>query len=135
MIDLKFYTDGAYSPKRDKGGWAVYCPELDLRVCGTKKHTSSDEMEVIAIDKAIDLIRTLETVYVFTPYICSDSLYALESIFGDYMYITNVSYINSIKNKLKDKPKITKVKVKGHSTCEGNNIADNLAVIMTKNYN
>ena len=53
---FNFFTDGAYSPTRNQGGWAYYCPELHLRVCGEQIETTNNRMELTAVIKALEFI-------------------------------------------------------------------------------
>ena len=55
-MKINIFTDGAYSPKTKKGGWAVYCPELRLRMCGAVKDTTNNRMELLSAIKALEFI-------------------------------------------------------------------------------
>ena len=55
-MKINIFTDGAYSPKTEKGGWAVYCPELRLRMCGAVKDTTNNRMELLSAIKALEFV-------------------------------------------------------------------------------
>lgn len=129
MNNIDFYTDGAFSPSRNCGGWAVYCPELNLRICGKEKETTINRMELTAVINALEFI------------IDSNLPYKNINIYSDSMYVVGGLELNWTKNKNEDLwdkvqflreglfDKVIKfIHVSGHSDIEGNEVADSLAV-------
>ena len=51
---INFYTDGAYSPVTQTGGWAVYCPELKLKVTSQERGTTNNRREMTAAITALE---------------------------------------------------------------------------------
>lgn len=126
---INFYTDGAYSPNRDRGGWAFYSPELKLRVVGNKNQTTVNRMELIAAIKVLEYISDSNlddkdiTIY-------SDSMYLVGGMNLGWSKNTNEDLwcqIDFLKSLLFDKV-ITFIHIDGHSGNTGNEIVDELAV-------
>ena len=49
MNILNIYTDGSCKSSDNSGGWAIYCPELNITICGNEKNTTNNVMELKAI--------------------------------------------------------------------------------------
>ena len=113
-----FFTDGAYSGARKKGGWAVYCPNYKLRICSGEYNTTNNRMEMMAVLKALEWISD-SNIPEKEIIIVSDSLYVINTMKGLYAKKTNID-----------------LWTKGHTNsssfeAEGNNIVDQLAVMAT----
>lgn len=129
-----FYTDGAYSSTKKKGGWGVYCPQYKLRMCSSELNTTNNRMEVVAAIKALEFVdasRLPEKNII----ICSDSNYLIETMNGNFKIKTNLDLWDDLKDlcdALFDK-KIKWVHVKGHSGHNENEIVDKLANLASQN--
>ena len=56
-----FYTDGAYSPTKQKGGWGLYCPQYKLKMCHGEYNTTNNRMEMTAAIRALEFVD--ESIY------------------------------------------------------------------------
>ena len=131
---MDIYTDGAYSSKKEAGGWAFYCPELHMRVCGKVKDTTNNRMELMGAIKALEFIdeANIEDKEIV---IWSDSQYLVETMGGKFQQKTNLDLwadleqlIGGLFNK-----KIIFKHIKGHSgENNGNNIVDILANLISQ---
>lgn len=150
IIILHIYTDGAYSSKTEIGGWglAVYHnDELIHTDSNNATETTNNRMEMTAFLEALKYIEAhIEKNGYGTHYIYSDSAYIV-NCFRDKWYVNwrRNGWKNSKKVPVKNPDlwqamlyiydKLSKrfnliniVKVKAHSTNEGNVLADKLAV-------
>lgn len=136
MNELIFFTDGAYSPLTNKGGWAFYCPNYKLKCCNSISNTTNNRMELEAI------LNTLKWIYLTKQnrplIIYSDSLYVINSLNGQYSINKNIDLFNQINLLLTkiNKP-VTFKHIKAHtksssSEAVGNSIADKLAVMASQ---
>ena len=135
MNILNIYTDGSCKSSDNSGGWAIYCPELNITICGNEKNTTNNVMELKAIGAVFKYliqcnIENLEII------IHSDSAYSIGSIINDWNSKYNIEYINNLKLAYKYLIQIKKNhikfnKVKGHNKIEGNEICDFLAKLMS----
>lgn len=129
-----FYTDGAYSSTKAKGGWGVYCPQYKLRMCRGESNTTNNRMEVIAAIKALEFVdesKLPEKNIV----IYSDSNYLIETMKGNFKKKTNLDLwdkLEDLKNGLFDK-NIAWIHVKGHAGYIENEIVDKLANLVSQN--
>ena len=144
---LEFYTDGAYSSKTERGGWAAICLEDGMIIdeqTGYEPYSTNNRMELVAILSAFENINTVETtqtkVIVYT-----DSAYAANA-FNQAWYQSwlkngwKTADRQDVKNqdiwhrlvalyiKLKAKYNLEIVRVKGHSSNKWNSYVDALAV-------
>lgn len=135
MNILNIYTDGSCKSSDNSGGWAIYCPELNITICGNEKNTTNNIMELKAIGSVFKYliqcnIENLEII------IHSDSAYSIGSIINDWNSKYNIEYINNLKSAYKYLIQIKKNhikfnKVKGHNKIKGNEICDFLAKLMS----
>ena len=132
-MKINIFTDGAYSPKTEKGGWAVYCPELRLRMCGAVKGTTNIRMELLSAIKALEFIDDTH-LHLEELVIYSDSMYLVETMNGHYQQKTNLDLWDQLDNLVKNM--LFPVKfyhIKGHTgENNGNNIADILANLVSQ---
>lgn len=129
-----FYTDGAYSSIKCKGGWGVYCPQYKLRMCSGELNTTNNRMEVMAAIKALEFVDDSKLPEK-TIVIYSDSKYLVETMNGNFKMKTNLdlwSRLQDLCNGLFDK-KIIWLHVKGHEGHEENEIVDKLANLASQN--
>lgn len=132
-----FFTDGAYSGARKKGGWAVYCPNYRLRICSGEYNTTNNRMEMMAVLKALEWISD-SNIPDRDIVIVSDSLYVINTMKGLYAKKTNIDLWTKLDQmvELLFNKRIKWVHTKGHTNsssfeAEGNNIVDQLAVMAT----
>lgn len=131
---MNIYTDGAYSSKKNTGGWAFYCPELHIRVCGKVKDTTNNRMELMGAIKALEFVdeSNIEDKEII---IWTDSQYLVETMSGRFAQKTNKDLWCDLEN-LKDalfSKKIIFMYTKGHSGLkDGNNTADILANLISQ---
>ncbi len=133
--ELIFWTDGAYSGSKDKGGWSFYCPAYQLRVCAGEDHTTNNRMELTAALKALEWICD-SGIPERNIVIYSDSLYLVETMKGNYQKKKNNDLWNQLDTLIEllfDKTIIWK-HTKGHASddsmeTKGNNVVDSLAVM------
>ena len=100
MNILNIYTDGSCKLSDNSGGWAIYCPELNITICGNEKNTTNNVMELKAIGSVFKYliqcnIENLEII------IHSDSAYSIGSIINDWNSKYNIEYINNLKSAYK----------------------------------
>lgn len=129
---INFYTDGAYSIKNNRGGWAFYSPELNLRVIGTEYNTTNNRMELMAVIKVLEFISD-SNVEDKEITINSDSMYVIGVTTQNWSKEKNLDLWSDYElliSLLFDK-KINFQYIKGHSDNIENNIADCLAVQST----
>lgn len=140
IIDL--YTDGACTVQHEKqpGGWGAYllCGSHKLELKGGELYTTNNRMEILSVIKGLQRIKMKD--YVVKVY--TDSAYLHNAFDKDWItgWVKNgwkTSKKKPVENQdlwtvlLEEMSKFVRVeyiKVKGHSTCEGNVIADKLAV-------
>ena len=131
---IVFYTDGAYSSTKKKGGWGVYCPQYKLRMCSGELNTTNNRMEVMAAIKALEFVDE-SNIPEKNIVIYSDSNYLVETMNGNFKKKTNLDLwdkITELCNGLFNK-KITWIHIKGHAGHEENEIVDKLANLTSQN--
>lgn len=132
-MKINIFTDGAYSPKTEKGGWAVYCPELRLRMCGAVKDTTNNRMELLSAIKALEFVDNTH-LHLTELSIYSDSKYLVETMNGRYQQKTNLDLWNQLDDLVNNM--LFPVKfyhIKGHTgENNGNNVADILANLVSQ---
>lgn len=131
------YTDGACSQNPGPGGYAAVLIYDDSKkeISGSEKSTTNNRMEILAVVKALELLK-----YPCEVEVHSDSAYVVNSIEKGWIYKWRLNnWITSSKEKVKnidlwermleylDIHSIKFIKVKGHSTDEYNNRCDYLA--------
>lgn len=132
-MKINIFTDGAYSPKTEKGGWAVYCPELRLRMCGSVKDTTNNRMELLSAIKALEFIDDTN-LHLEELVIYSDSKYLVETMNKVYQQKTNLDLWGQLDDLVSNMLFPVKfVHIKGHTGEDnGNNIADILANLVSQ---
>ena len=129
-----FYTDGAYSSTKQKGGWGLYCPQYKLKMCHGEYNTTNNRMEMTAEIRALEFVDESKLPEK-NIIIYSDSKYLIETMKGNYSMKTNIDLwdkLNDLKQALFDK-NITWIHVKGHSGHIENEIVDQLANLASQN--
>ncbi len=125
------YTDGAYSSKRNQGGWAFLILHNDTvqisKFGGVKCNATNNRMELLAVINAVKLINKSKIIDPVTVY--SDSQYVLKTISKEYTIKCNDDLWKEFFSL--DISNITFQYVKAHYTNKYNNICDQLAVLGT----
>ena len=136
-MKYKIYTDGACSGNPGPGGWGAVIFDQDNRqknISGSEKNTTNNRMELLAAIMSLKKIKTNSEVVIFT-----DSIYVKNGITEWMKNWKKNGWKNSNKKPVKNKDLWVKLDklceannvswkwVKGHSTNEFNNLADELA--------
>lgn len=132
---INFYTDGAYSPVTQTGGWAVYCPELKLKVTSQERGTTNNRMEMTAAIKALEFaFYTKLPVDMINIY--SDSMYVINTMKGLYAQKTNTDLwrrLGELVSLISARNlKINWIHVKGHAGHVHNEVVDRLANLLSQ---
>ena len=138
---ITIYTDGAYSSKRDRGGWCGIILEGDDKtvVSGREEGTTNNRMELTA---AIRSLFELKKPYGITLY--SDSKYLVNAVengwikkwmkngwkTAEYEDVKNIDLWQTL-HKLNSVHSISYKWVKGHNDNEYNEMADEVAHKLT----
>lgn len=132
---LNLYTDGAYSSSTKMGGWAVYCPEIRLKIANQEKDTTNNRMEMKAVISALKWVLIVK-VPITTISIYSDSLYVINTMKGLYQKKTNNdlwAYLDRLCLRLSEKGiTVNWIHVKGHAGHSENEIVDKLANLLSQ---
>lgn len=133
------YTDGSYA--NGKMGIGIHFPnkeypDVSQYICPsnlTEGKNTNNVAELMAIECSLHIIKDMKSGYNVIIY--TDSSYCITTLV-DGLYSENKSIIDRIRTMIQflyNKGIIIKFdKVKGHSTCEGNNKADQLATLATQ---
>ena len=136
-MKYKIYTDGACSGNPGPGGWGAVILDQDDKqknISGSEKNTTNNRMELLAAIMSLKKIKTNSEVVIFT-----DSAYVKNGITEWMKNWKKNAWKNSSKKPIKNKDLWEKLDklceansvswkwVKGHSTNEFNNLADELA--------
>lgn len=136
-MKYKIYTDGACSGNPGPGGWGAVILDQDDKqknISGSEKNTTNNRMELLAAIMSLKKIKTNSEVVIFT-----DSIYVKNGITEWMKNWKKNGWKNSSKKPVKNKDLWEKLDklceansvswkwVKGHSTNEFNNLADELA--------
>ena len=136
-MKYKIYTDGACSGNPGPGGWGAVIFDQDNKqknISGSEKNTTNNRMELLAAIMSLKKIKTNSEVVIFT-----DSIYVKNGITEWMKNWKKNGWKNSNKKPVKNKDLWEKLDklceansvswkwVKGHSTNEFNNLADELA--------
>ena len=136
-MKYKIYTDGACSGNPGPGGWGAVIFDQDDKqknISGSEKNTTNNRMELLAAIMSLKKIKSNSEVIIFT-----DSTYVKTGITEWMKNWKKNGWKNSNKKPVKNKDLWVKLDklceannvswkwVKGHSTNEFNNLADELA--------
>ena len=136
-MKYKIYTDGACTGNPGPGGWGAVIFDQDDKqknISGSEKNTTNNRMELLAAIMSLKKIKTNSEVVIFT-----DSTYVKNGITEWMKNWKKSGWKNSSKKPVKNKDLWEKLDklceansvswkwVKGHSTNEFNNLADELA--------
>ena len=136
-MKYKIYTDGACTGNPGPGGWGAVIFDQDDKqrnISGSEKNTTNNRMELLAAIMSLKKIKTNSEVVIFT-----DSIYVKNGITEWMKNWKKNGWKNSSKKPVKNKDLWVKLDklceansvswkwVKGHSTNEFNNLADELA--------
>ena len=136
-MKYKIYTDGACSGNPGSGGWGAVIFDQDNKqknISGSEENTTNNRMELLAAIMSLKKIKSNSEVVIFT-----DSTYVKNGITEWVKNWKKNGWKNSNKKAVKNKDLWVKLDklcesnsvswkwVKGHSTNEFNNLADELA--------
>lgn len=136
---VTIYTDGACSGNPGPGGYGAVLIYNGKKkeISGAKESTTNNKMELLAVIKALELLKEKCEVEVY-----SDSAYVVNSINNKWVYSWKKNnWIKSDKTKAKNVElweellklvsfhDVKFIKVKGHADNEYNNRCDKLAVM------
>jgi len=136
-MKYKIYTDGACSGNPGPGGWGAVILDQDDKqknISGSEKNTTKNRMELLAAIMSLKKIKNNSEVVIFT-----DSTYVKNGITEWMKNWKKNGWKNSSKKPVKNKDLWEKLDklceansvswkwVKGHSSNEFNNLADELA--------
>ena len=136
-MKYKIYTDGACAGNPGPGGWGAVIFDQDDKqrnISGSEKNTTNNRMELLAAIMSLKKIKSNSEVIIFT-----DSIYVKNGITEWMKNWKKNGWKNSSKQPVKNKDLWVKLDklceansvswkwVKGHSTNEFNNLADELA--------
>ena len=136
-MKYKIYTDGACTGNPGPGGWGAVIFDQDDKqrnISGSEKNTTNNRMELLAAIMSLKKIKSNSEVIIFT-----DSTYVKNGITEWMKNWKKNGWKNSNKKPVKNKDLWVKLDklceannvswkwVKGHSTNEFNNLADELA--------
>lgn len=128
---IRIYTDGAYSPSRNQGGWAYVVvengEEID-RDLDAEMDTTNNRMEIMAVIKAVEFVNKYKLKDVI---IVSDSMYVIGTITLGWSKKKNTDLWDILFNSLKGVI-INWEHVKGHNGDKWNEHCDMLAVHASK---
>lgn len=134
MIEkLEFWTDGSYRSSVDTGGIGVVVVQdgrIIDKISERYEHTTNNQMEILAIDRALQYIYASNTV-IKTVDIYTDSQYCLGILNKSWKITKNKELWDTlIRNKNFAQRFCQNIKfhfTKGHDSDELNNMADRLA--------
>ena len=136
-MKYKIYTDGACTGNPGPGGWGAVIFDQDDKqrnISGSENNTTNNRMELLAAIMSLKKIKSNSNVVIFT-----DSTYVKNGITEWMKKWKKNGWKNSSKKPVKNKDLWEKLDklceansvswkwVKGHSTNEFNNLADELA--------
>ena len=130
-IKYKIYTDGAYAPSRNMGGWAfVVLKDLEKISSnfGPVPDTTNNRMEITATIEAIkwSIEQGIQEIEIF-----SDSIYVIGTMTQNWKRKKN-NDLWDILDTLTSQINIKWTHVKGHNGDKYNELCDALAVEATK---
>lgn len=129
----KIYSDGAYSPTRDKGGCAFVVLKDDKKIFTFKKmfeHTTNQRMELMAVCIALESFKEPSTIEIY-----SDSAYLVNTINLNWARKANLDLWNRLDKAIAKHQSVKFNWVKGHASNMYNAEADKLAVEASEQIN
>ena len=128
---VTIYTDGAYSPKRNMGGWAFVVVKDDVKIYSEffpEPDTTNNRMEMQAIIKALHWAdqNGYKDVEIIT-----DSMYVVGSMTMNWKRKKNID-LWEMMEIISGGVNTTWTHVKGHNGNKYNELCDSLAVEATK---
>ena len=123
---LEIYCDGAYSSKRNIGGWAFVVIKDNIKIeskWAPEYNTTNNRMELQAV---IEACKWLLQQQIFIAYIYSDSMYVIGTLTQNWKKNKNIDLWN-ILIPLIFNLQITWNHIKGHSGNKYNELCDALA--------
>jgi len=141
MKEVVIYTDGACLGNPGPGGWGAVLECLGERkmMSGSEKNTTNNRMELMAAIEALNALKSACIVYLYT-----DSKYVQQGITAWMPNWKKRQWRSAAGKPVKNQDlwqaldqatqahQIDWRWVKGHAGCEGNELADQLAVNAAK---
>ena len=134
------YTDGSWKPKEKIGGYAAYLPAEDKVICGSKRNTTNNQMEIQAVISGLKAIEENSNVLIYT-----DSQYVCNPFIKGWIHnwernnwkrsgedIPNSDLWKELKEEVSKHKSVQFEWVKGHASTYGNNLCDAFATAITK---
>lgn len=129
-VNVEIYTDGAYSPSRKIGGWAIVILENGIK---TKSYafpvrdTTNNRMEITAVIKACQwlILKGFTEATIYT-----DSMYVIGTMTQNWKKNKNEDLWAELE-QLASQLNLKYIHVKGHSGNVYNELCDALAVNAT----
>lgn len=127
---IEIYTDGAYSPSRNRGGWAIVILENGVKIKSYAfpvDDTTNNRMEIEAVIKACMwlILKGYKEATIYT-----DSMYVIGTMTKSWKKNKNQDLWDELE-KLASQLNLTFKHVKGHSGNVYNELCDVLAVNAT----
>lgn len=125
---IEIYTDGAYSPSRNQGGWAFVVLRDNVKVSSgydSVKETTNNRMELIA---AIEAIKHMNSQQILEFTIYSDSMYVIGTMTQNWRKKKNIDLWIEMEDVISSDAQITWKHTKGHDGNKWNEHCDMLAV-------
>jgi len=123
------YTDGSCLGNPGPGGWAAYHVDSGELVTGPAKHTTNNQMELMAVIRGLERFEDITEVY-------SDSTYVVKGV-NEWMAnwkrkgwkkVANVELWKRLDGILRNRKHVSFYHVFGHSGNPYNELVDNAAV-------
>lgn len=124
-IEYVIYTDGAYSPKNDKGGVGFIIIKEGTEIFRFKKmfeHTTNQRMEIMAACIALESLNVSSNIKLF-----SDSAYLVNTMTKNWNRKSNLDLWNRLDKAVSKHQSVDFIWTKGHSNDPFNSEADMLA--------
>lgn len=135
---IEIFTDGSCLGNPGPGGWGViiHFSEKEIKLSGGEKDTTNNRMEMMAILKALEWLRTEsslspEELNQYKIVIYSDSNLLVQTLTKGWKRKANTDLWQEI-DKLRAWLNINWTWVKAHATNKYNNLVDELAFLQAK---
>lgn len=128
---IEIYTDGAYSPSRDQGGWAFVVLKDGDKLHSDFNFTKTTTNNRMEIQGAIEAIKYMNSIKETSFTIYTDSMYVIGTMTLNWKKKKNLDLWEEL-DKLLNNQVIEWKHVKGHSGDIYNELCDALAVEATK---
>lgn len=124
---LEIYTDGAFSPSRNQGGWAFVVVENGLKILSYfdgVKDTTNNRMEILG---SLEAMKWLKNNNIKEAVIYTDSMYVIGTMTLNWKRNKNNDLWQQM-DEVRENLDVHFKHVKGHEGNQWNEICDTLAV-------